>query len=154
MFGWGRKASIDERAKLIARMVGLVIDGLRTKSYEQFVLSFSNPGAEPGEFERGNGELYFQMHISPTCWYNAIADYSGSVSQQPVVAIQGNGDDFGVFIIAGVEPGSLTVELKLPPGRKAGRDARAMVRALTAMLIPDWSIVAEVERVLRTVKPS
>ena len=77
LFGWGRKAPIDERAKLIARMVGLVIDGLRTKSYEQFVLSFSNPGAEPGEFERGNGELYFQMRISPTCWYNATADYSG-----------------------------------------------------------------------------
>ena len=154
MFGRGRKAPIDEHAKLIARMVGLVIDGLCTKTYEQFVLSFSNPGAEPGEFERGNGELYFQMRISPTCWYNAIADYSGSVSQQPVVAIQGNGDDFGIFIIAGVEPGGLTVELKLPPGRKAGRDARARARALTAMLIPDWSIVTEIERVLGTVKPS
>jgi hypothetical protein len=154
LFGWGRKAPIDERAKLIGRMVGLVIDGLRTKSYEQFVLSFSNPGAEPGELERGNGELCFQMRISPTCWYNAIADYSGSMSQQPVVAIQGNGDDFGVFIIGDVEPGSPTVELKLPPGRKAGRDARAMVRALTATPIPDWSIVAEIERVLGTVKPS
>jgi hypothetical protein len=153
LFGWGRKASIDERAKLIARMVGLIIDGLRTKSYEQFVLSFSNPDAEPDEFQRRNGELYFQMRISPRCWYNVVADYSGSVSPQPVVGIQGNGDDFGVFISADVEPGSLSVDLYLPPGRRSGRDASAMVRALAAMLA-DWSIVAEIERVLGTVKPT
>jgi hypothetical protein len=153
LFGWGRKASIYERAKLIARMVGLIIDGLRTKSYEQFVLSFSNPGAEPDEFQRRNGELYFQMRISPTCWYNAIADYSGSASPQPLVGIQGMGDDFGVFISAGVEPGSLSVDLYLPPGRKAGRDASAMLRALAAMPA-DWSTVAEIERVLGTAKPT
>lgn len=47
MFGWGRKASVDERAKQIARMLGFIQHGLRTKSYEQFAASFSNPGADP-----------------------------------------------------------------------------------------------------------
>jgi hypothetical protein len=154
LFGWGRKAAIDERAKLIVRMVGLIIDGLRTKSYEQFVLSFSNPGTEPDAFQRETGELCFQMRISPTCWYNAIADYSGTMSKEPVVGILGNGDDFGVFITAGVEVGKLTVELQLPLGRKAGQDAGTMVRALAAMPIPDWSVFAEIERLLGAVKAS
>jgi hypothetical protein len=47
MFGWRRRAAVGKRAKQIARMVLLVIDGLQTKTYEQFVVSFSNPGAVP-----------------------------------------------------------------------------------------------------------
>jgi hypothetical protein len=40
------------------------------------------------------------------------------------------GDDWGVFISGNANPDNrVTVELHLPPGQKAGRDARAVVRA-------------------------
>jgi hypothetical protein len=42
-----RKAAVEKRAKQIARMVLLVIDGLQTKTYEQSVEIFSNPGNVP-----------------------------------------------------------------------------------------------------------
>ena len=42
MLGWGRKAAIEKRAKLLARMTALILQGLQTKSYEQFIASFSN----------------------------------------------------------------------------------------------------------------
>ena len=41
MFGWGRKGAVEKRAKLLARMVTLIVHGLRTKTYEQFIASFS-----------------------------------------------------------------------------------------------------------------
>jgi hypothetical protein len=52
--------------------------------------------------------------------------------------MQGAGDDRGVFISGNANPDNrVTAELHLPPGQKAGRDARAVVRALQAT--PGWS---------------
>src|SRR5580698_7691660 len=96
MFGSGRKAVVEERAKLLARMIALIIRGLQTKSYEQFIAGFSNPGAEPDAFEQSSRELCFQMRISPTCWYDAMASYP--LGERPHVVLQGGGDDFGVFL--------------------------------------------------------
>lgn len=135
MFGWARKAAIDQRAKLMARMLQLIINGLRTKSYEQFVTSFSNPGGEPDALDRMDRELCFRMRVSPSVWYDATASYA---CQPPLVSIQGGGDDFGVFIIASTEPDdTVKVDLHVAPGLGTGRDAHAMVRALQKM--PGWS---------------
>jgi hypothetical protein len=141
MFGSGRKAVVEERAKLLARMIALIIRGLQTKSYEQFVASFSNPGEEPDAFEQVNRELHFQMRISPTCWYDASASYDGS----PWVSLQGGGDDFGVLITVSPSAG-ITVGTNLSSGHRAGRDAQAIVRTLSAM--PGFSNSAAIERSL------
>jgi hypothetical protein len=97
MLGWECKAEVMERAKLLARMVPFIMHGFQTKSYDQFVVGFSNPGAEPDVFARSNRELHFQMQISPTCRYDASVSYSSEES--PWVALQGGGDDFCVMII-------------------------------------------------------
>ena len=143
MVGWGRKAAVDERAKLIARMVALIVRGLQTKSYEQFIASFSNPGTEPDAFDRLSRDHFFIMRISPTCWYNAIASYP--LGESPSVCIQGSGDDFGVFITAGAQSASM-VDLHPTSGQSAGRDAEAMVRSLRVM--PGYTSFAEIKRPL------
>jgi hypothetical protein len=49
---WSRRdTGVDERVKLMARMVTLIVHGLQIKSYEQFVESFSNPDGEPPSLE-------------------------------------------------------------------------------------------------------
>jgi hypothetical protein len=140
MFGWGRKAAVEKRAKQIARMVLLIIDGLQTKTYDQFVASFSNPGNAPSTLARDNRELSFQMRFSPACWYDAVAAYPREPDEtdEPRFYMQGGGDDWGVFISGNaIRDNRVTVELHVPPGQKAGRDASAMVRALQTM--PGWS---------------
>jgi len=52
MFSRERRAAIKQRAKVMGRMVMLLTDGLCTKSYDQFVESYSNPGDEPDETAR------------------------------------------------------------------------------------------------------
>jgi hypothetical protein len=131
MFGWGRKGAVEKRAKLLARMVTLIVHGLQTKTYEQFIASFSNPGEEPDAVERSSGKLHFQMRISPTCWYEAVASYP-LFDEMPRVILQGGGDDFGVFI-TGSPNASITADLHLASGQRAGRDAMVMVRSLTAL---------------------
>jgi len=145
MLGWGRKAAVKRRAKLLARMIGLIMHGLKTKSYEQFVASFSNPGGEPDAFDRSNRKVHFQMRISPTCWYDVTASYSRSYSrgESPWVSLRGGGDDFGVFITASPSSG-ITVGPQLAPGQKAGPDARAIMRSLYAM--PGFRNFAAIER--------
>ncbi len=145
MLGWGRKAAVKRRAKLLARMIGLIMHGLKTKSYEQFVASFSNPGGEPDAFDRSNRKVHFQMRISPTCWYDVTASYSRSYSrgESPWVSLRGGGDDFGVFITASPSFG-ITVGPQLAPGQKAGPDARAIMRSLYAM--PGFRNFAAIER--------
>ena len=131
---------VEKRAKQIARMVLLVIDGLQTKTYEQFVVSFSNPGTVPSTRERDNRELSFQMRFSSSCWYEAVAAYPRGPDQpdEPHFYMQGGGDDWGVFISGSANRDNrVTVELHVPPGQTAGRDASAMVRALQAT--PGWS---------------
>jgi hypothetical protein len=71
MLGWGRNSAVEKRAKLLARMTTLIMRGLQTKTYEQFIASFSNPDGEPDASERQRHELHFQMRISPTCEYYA-----------------------------------------------------------------------------------
>jgi hypothetical protein len=130
MLGWGRRAAVEERAKLLARMVALILRGLQTKTYEQFIASFSNPGGEPDPLERQSHILHFLMRISPTCEYYATARYPRD--DPPWASLQGDGDDFGVFITIS-QSGEITVGLHLESGEVAGRDAQAVVRSLTAM---------------------
>ena len=98
MFVWRRRATVEKRAKQIARMVLLVIDGLQTKTYEQFVASFSNPATEPSMIERDNRELSFQMRFSSSCWYESIPAYARGLDEadEPQFYMQG-GDDWGVL---------------------------------------------------------
>jgi hypothetical protein len=143
MLGWGRKAAIEKRAKLLARMISLIMHGLKTKPYEQFVASFSNPGEEPDAFDRSNRELHFQMRISPTCWYGSTASYP--LRETPWVSLHGGGDDFGVLITVSPNAG-ITVGLHLASGQRAGRDAQAVIYSLHA--IPGFRSFAAIEREL------
>jgi hypothetical protein len=145
MFGRKRRAAIEQRAKLMGRMVMLITDGLCTKSYDQFVARYSNPGEEPDESARNARTLSFEMRFSPTCWYEATASFGEET--QPWIRIQGGGDDFGVFISVHVAadgnvPSCPVADLHVPRGKKRGHDARAMVRALQA--IPGWKCVTAI----------
>jgi len=136
MFGQKRRAAIEQRAKLIARVVMLITDGLCTKSYDQFVESFSNPGEQPDDVARNARTAHFELHISQTCWYDATASFADET--QPSMSIEGGGDDCGVLITLNVpadanEPVYPVVDLNVPKGSKRGRDARRVVRALRAM---------------------
>jgi hypothetical protein len=73
MFGDKRRTAIKQRAKLMARMVMLLTDGLCTKPYDQFVERYSNPGDEPDETARNARISRFQMRFSPSRWYEAMA---------------------------------------------------------------------------------
>jgi hypothetical protein len=141
IFGLGRRLEVEARAKQIARMVMVIVHGLQTKSYDEFVESFSNPGNEPASLERLNRQVCFQLRISSTCWYDATADFGRRTDMHHFVSLHGRGDDFGVAISAG--PGYSAIELYLPPGQKAGRDAEAIVHALAAT--PGWRNVADME---------
>jgi hypothetical protein len=137
-----RKVAIEERAKRIARMVTLIVHSLQTKSYDDFVESFSNPDGEPTPFERLNQQLHFQMRISPTCWYDAITEYP--CSGTPFFRIEGGGDDFGVLISGDAIPDRLVgVDLWVPTNSQAGRDARAVAHALQGM--PGWASFSDIE---------
>jgi hypothetical protein len=146
LFRFGRQSAIDERAKSMARMVMLISHSLRTKDYNQFVASFSNPAREPDASERQGGQLRFQMRFSPTCWYDAVAEYPRT-DGTPHFYIQGGGDDWGVFISGNAKANhDVTVDLNVPSGSHAGCDARGMVRALQA--IRGWSRYSDLERAL------
>ena len=73
MFGNKRRTAIKQRAKLMGRMVMLLTDGLCSKSYDQFVERYSNPGDEPDESARNARISRFQMRFSASCWYEATA---------------------------------------------------------------------------------
>ena len=96
MFGDKRKDAIRQRANLMGRMVMLLTDGLCTKSYDQFVERYSNPGDGPDEIARNARISRFEMRFSPTCWYEATASLAENA--QPWILIEGGGDDCGVFI--------------------------------------------------------
>jgi hypothetical protein len=130
MLGWGRNSAVEKRAKRLARMTPLIMHGLQTKTYEQFIASFSNPGREPDASERQRNELHILMRISPTCEYYATACYPRD--EPPWAFLQGDGDDFGVFTTLS-QSDEITVGLHLGSGETAGRDAQAIVRILTAM---------------------
>lgn len=145
MFGHKRRSAIKERAKLMGRMVMLLTDGLYTKSYDQFVERFSNPGGGPDETARNARISRFEMRFSPTCWYEATASLYENA--QHWIRIEGAGDDCGVFISVRVPddanvPSCPQVDLHVPRGAKRGHDAGAMVRALQD--IPGWRGVAAI----------
>jgi hypothetical protein len=144
MFGRKRRTAIEQRAKLMGRMVMLIIDGLCTKSYDQFVASYSNPGEEPDETARDARMSQFEMRFSPTCWYEATASFAET---RPSIYIWGYGDDFGVLISVHVPADANVlafpvVDLDVPQWWKRGRDARAMVRSLQAMR--GWKFVTPI----------
>jgi hypothetical protein len=145
MFGHKRRTAINQRAKLMGRMVMLLTDGLCTKSYDQFVERYSNPGSEPDETERNARISRFAMRFSPTCWYEATASLYQDA--QPWILIEGGGDDCGVCISVRVPgdanmPSCPVVDLQVPRGAKRGHDAGAMVRALRD--IPGWKGVVAI----------
>jgi hypothetical protein len=127
LFGWGG-AEVEARAKLLDRMIVLIVHGLRTKTYEQFVATFSNPGHEPDALQRLSHKASFQMRISPTCWYDANVSYGRDGTRS--LRIIGGGDDLGVGIAAGSAIDGMSVEYTAQYGEESGRDAWAMVRAL------------------------
>ena len=130
MLGDGeQKTAVDRRAKRLTRMVAVIVRGLETKSYEQFIASFSDPGSEPNTSDRSSRDHRFQIRISPTCWYDAFASFP--TGKSPSVLIQGGGYDFGVFIAADTQSPA-TADLHVALGQRAGRDAEAMVRSLRA----------------------
>lgn len=134
--------AIDERAQQIARMVLLIVHGLQTKSYDDFVNSFANPGGQPDSVERLKQQLRFQMRISPTCWYDATAVYVPGGT--PFFRIEGGGDDWGVLINGdAIADHRVGVDFWVPTGSHCGRDARAMVCALREM--PGWSRGSDIE---------
>jgi hypothetical protein len=145
MFGRKRRTAINQRAKLMGRMVMLLTDGLCTKSYDQFVESYSNPGNEPDETERNARISRFAMRFSPSCWYEATASLYEDA--QPWILLEGGGDDCGVCISVRVPgdantPSCPVVDLQVPRGAKRGHDAGAMVRALQDM--PGWKGVVAI----------
>jgi hypothetical protein len=142
LFWWRREQAVEERAKLMARMVSLIVRGLQTKSYEEFVESFSNPGDEPTSFERLKRQMSFQMRVSPTCWYYAIVDYD-SPGGNPHFYIEGGGDDWGVLISGdAVADHRIGVDFFVPTASQLGRDAPAMEHALRVM--PGWSRACDI----------
>src|SRR5262245_10723965 len=121
LFRWRREQPVEERAKLMARMVSLIVQGLQTKSYDEFVESFSNPGDEPTSFERLNRQLRFQMRISPTCWYDAIVEYGRTPGGNPHFYIEGGGDDWGVLISGdALADHRIGVDFYVPTGSQSG----------------------------------
>jgi hypothetical protein len=130
LLGWGG-VEVEKRAKLLSRMIALIVHGLRTKSYDQFVATFSNPGQEPDVLKRLSHKANFQMRISPTCWYDAEVSYARDKSRK--LRIVGGGDDFGVLIIPNALKDDIRVEFNAEYGERPGRDAFAMVKALSKL---------------------
>jgi hypothetical protein len=132
----GREATesvIDERAKQIARMVMFIVHGLQTKSYVEFIESFSNPGGKPTLHDHLNQELHFQMRISSTCWYDAFVEYPPDGA--PHFWVKGSGDDWGVLISGdAVADHRIGVDFIVPTGSQPGRDAHAIMHTLQKML--------------------
>jgi hypothetical protein len=76
------------------------------------------------------------MQFSPTCWYEAVAEYPPDCT--PHFHLEGGGDDWGVLISGdAIADHRIGIELFVP----AGPDARAMVHALRKM--PGWSTVSD-----------
>lgn len=145
MFGSERRTAIKQRAKLVGRMVMLLTDSLCTKSYDQFVERYSNPGDAPDEDARNARISRFAMRFSPTCWYEATASLSENA--QPWIFIEGAGDDCGVVISVRVPDDANVascpeVDLHVPRGARRGHDAGAMVRAVRD--IPGWREIAAI----------
>jgi hypothetical protein len=147
LFRSSHQGAIDARAKKIARMIVFICDGLRSKNYDDFVATFSNPWKQPDASERHARQVCFQMRISDACWYDALIQYPSELSGTPEFYIRGDGDDWGVVISGRARADQrVTVDLHAPADSHPGRDARAMVRALQAL--PGWSRISELERTL------
>jgi len=130
-FGWRRNAEVAERAQLLRRMIALIVHGLRTKSYEQFIVAFSNPGREPDALQRISRKASFQMRISATCWYDATVSYAREKS--PSLRMVGGGDDAGILVTTGADDEAIMVGSDPADALTPGRDARLVVRALVRL---------------------
>jgi hypothetical protein len=120
-------SAIEERAKVLGRMIPLIVSGLRSKSYDAFIAAFSNPGNEPGESERAVRRVHFRLQLSSSCWYDAIASYP--LGSPPWVVLRGGGDDFGVVIRTDAEHREVTLDYD-PSKGSVGPDAFEMLAAL------------------------
>jgi hypothetical protein len=142
LFRSRRENVIEQRAKQIARMMTLIVHGLQTKSYDEFVESFSNPGSQLTALDRLNQQLRFRMRISLTCWYDAIIEYPPDGT--PHFYIGGGGEEWGVLISGdAIADHPMGVDFYVPTGSQPGRDARPMEHALREM--PGWSRGSDIE---------
>jgi hypothetical protein len=130
IFGWS-SAEVEERAKLLDRMIVLILHGLRTKTYEQFVATFSNPGHQPDALQLLSQRANFKMRMSPTCWYDAYISYGRNGTRS--ARMTGGGDDLGVCITVSSADDRIGVEFTALYGEESGRDAWAMVRTLARL---------------------
>jgi hypothetical protein len=149
MFGFGSGAAVvRERTGKVRLLVAMVASDLYSKTADEFVKVYE--ATTP--VERSGGEIFFGVNLSPSCWYDVQARYpevnppwmddllgkSESTDEpQRTLIILGGGDDYGVLISkVGINDDGASVELQVVPGRRAGKDAKAMVAALLA--IPDF----------------
>ena len=88
------------------------------------------------------------MKFSPSCWSDMQARYpeanppwmddllGARDTAEPMprtLTLFGGGDDYGVFVsVLGIDAGA-SVEFHVAPGRRAGKDVKAMVTALLGL---------------------
>lgn len=113
-------------------MILLMLFGLQTKSYEQFIERYSNAENRPDVLDRQSREWTFQMTISTECWYAVRVDYGDP--EQPTLTMQGGGSDYGVFVVGSSDGNSsgFSASIECFNGRP-GRSARAMAELLRAL---------------------
>jgi hypothetical protein len=145
MFGFGSNAAVvRERAGKVRLLVAMIASNLYSKSADEFVLFYETTTV----VERLGPEIYFGVKLSPSCWYDVQARYpeadppwmndllgANEATDEPQRSLHflGGGDDYGVFISAiGIDDGA-SVEFHVAPGRRAGKDAKAMVTALLGL---------------------
>lgn len=145
MFGFGSRldAEAKDRASQVSQMILLIIQGLKTKTYDEFVAHYSRSHNAPDTFGRFDKEWAFQMTMSPTCWYEATIDYGSA--EMPSMRMLGGGDDYGVFICGHCSDGGSFVSVSLECfNGSPGKTARRVVKALQA--IPGYRDSGSLER--------
>jgi len=145
MFGFGSNATVvRERAGKVRLLVAMIASNLYSKSADEFVQFYEATTT----VERDGPEIYFGTKFSPSCWYDIQARYPvadppwmddllgarDTADEMPrTLTLFGGGDDYGVFIsVLGIDAGA-SVEFHVAPGRRAGKDAKAIVTALLGL---------------------
>jgi len=142
MFGLGGSSGtvVRERADKVRLLVAMIASNLHSKTAAEFVAFYKTTAT----VEQRDSEIYFGTKFSPSCWYDVCATYPQSdpawmddllgpamdTDRRPSLNLSGGGDDYGVFISSLGPSDGASVELHIPPGQRAGKDAKAMVAAL------------------------
>jgi hypothetical protein len=143
MFGFGSAAAVRDRANKVRILVAMISANLYTKTASEFVAFYKSTTT----VEQRGSEIHFGFKFSPSCWYDAcanfpepepewMADLLGSTphdAREPSLNIFGGGDDYGVFISVIGSEGGASVELHVSPDDKPGKEAKSMVAALLGL---------------------